>query len=326
MAQAVVMRAYGGPEVLRWEGVEVPALGAHEVRLRTVAAAVNRADCEIRSGKWPVQRTDPFPYVPGLEVLGEVVDCGAAVAGWQAGDRAVTMMQRLGGIHGVRPGGYQTHVVVEAGVLAPVPADLDPFAVAALGLAAVTAWNGLSSLDLAPGRRLLVTGASGGVGSAAVRIGKALGCEVIATASGAHRQAYLEALGADSVIDLSRRPAESLGVRAFDAVLDTLGGALFPPLVAALRRGGRLCVVGALTGPDLALSAWDLIQNLTLTGWSSENLTGERLRADMAALLTLHREGRLSPPPWQCFPMADAAAVHRAMEGAGIEGRALLLP
>lgn len=321
------MRAYGGPEVLEWESVEAPELGAHEVRLRTIAAAVNRADCEIRSGKWPVQLDDPFPYVPGLEVLGEVVDCGAAVAGWQAGDRAITMMQRLGGIHGVRPGGYQETVVVAADVLAPVPADLDPLAVAALGLAAVTAWSGLSLLDLAPGSRLLVTGASGGVGSAAVRIGKTLGCEVTAAASGGHRRAYLESLGADGVVDLSRADAvEALGDGGFDAVLDTLGARLFGALVAALRRRGRLCLVGALTGPDLAFSAWDLIQGPMLTGWSSENLTGNDLRAAMAALLALQREGRLSPPPWRCFPMAEAGAVHRAMEGEGIEGRALLVP
>src|SRR5438128_12370244 len=153
------MRATGPPEVLRVETVPLPELGPSEVRIRTIAAAVNHSDLEIRAGAWPVRREPRFPYVPGLEVVSEVV-AGAGVGG-----RVVTMMQGLGGVRALRPGGYQEHVTVDADAVAPVPGDVDPYAAAALGLAAVTAHQGLEPLGPLEGRRVAITGASGGVGS-----------------------------------------------------------------------------------------------------------------------------------------------------------------
>ena len=319
------MHHYGGPHVLGWEGIELPPLVANEVRLRTLAAAVNRADCEIRSGKWPVQLPEPFPYVPGLEVVGEVIELGEAVSNWKPGDRAITMMQRLGGIHGVRAGGYQEIVTVAADVLAPLPATLDPLAVAALGLAGVTAWSGLQRLDLERGERLLVTGASGGVGSAAVRLGTLLGCTVIATSSGPRSAAYLNGLSPSRVVDLSRESLpNALGAQSLDAALDTLGARVFGDCVRCLAPGGRLCLVGALTGPDLTLSAWELMRDVRLSGWSSENLTGEELRAAMQTLTGWLADGSLEIA-YRCFAMRDAAAAHCMMEQ-GMSGRALLVP
>src|SRR5437588_305337 len=100
------MDGYGPPEVLVLREVPLPALGPGDIRVRTIAAAVNRADLEIRSGNWPVQQPDPFPYTPGLEVLGDVAEVGESVTLPRPGQRVITMMQHLGGIHGERPGGY----------------------------------------------------------------------------------------------------------------------------------------------------------------------------------------------------------------------------
>src|SRR5882724_6715347 len=95
---AVVMRGYGPPAVLRLESVPLPALAPDEIRIRSLASAVNHSDLEIRSGQWPIRREQPFPYVPGLEVVGTIVETGAAVSDFRVGDIAMTMMQGLGGV------------------------------------------------------------------------------------------------------------------------------------------------------------------------------------------------------------------------------------
>jgi NADPH:quinone reductase len=156
---AIVMRQYGGPDVLHFETVPLAALQPDEIRLRSVASAVNHSDLEIRAGNWPIRRPDPFPYTPGLEVVGEVVEVGSAVSDFRVGDRAITMMQGLGGVRAHRPGGYAQYVVVGASAAAAVAADIDPLAMAALGLASVTAFVGLQKIGDLANRRIAVTGA-----------------------------------------------------------------------------------------------------------------------------------------------------------------------
>src|SRR5689334_302814 len=125
MAKAIQITQYGSAELLKLKDVELPKLLSAEARFRVLAAAVNRADIEIRSGNWPIMAANPFPYTPGLEAYGEVVEIGDQVSNINIGDRVITMMQKLGGIHGIRPGGYQEFVTVEAEKLAVVPAALD---------------------------------------------------------------------------------------------------------------------------------------------------------------------------------------------------------
>jgi NADPH2:quinone reductase len=323
----IEMDRYGGPDVLELREAALVALAPDEVRIATIAAAVNRSDIEIRSGKWPVERPDPFPYTPGLEVLGEIADAGSEVAGLRAGDRVITMMQRLGGIHGERPGGYADRVTVRADTVAVVGEGVDPYDVAALGLAAVTALEGLRRLAPGPGMRLAVTGASGGVGSAAVSLAKGMGAEVIAVLPRQGKERYVRELGADDVLILDEATLTGrYGPRSIDAVLEVLGRVIFPDAVAALAPGGRLCQVGALTGERLDLVAWDLMQDLVLTGFSSENLTGDGLRADIDDLVRELAAGRLKPPAYECIPLAQAAEAHRLMEAGRVRGRLLLVP
>ena len=129
-SRAVVMRRTGPPEVLAIEEVALAPLTRGEVRLRMLASAINHSDLEIRAGNWPIRREQRFPYVPGLEVVGEVVEVAPDVREFAVGDRAWTTMQGLGGVRAERNGGYAEHVTVAAGVLAPLPADLDPVAFA----------------------------------------------------------------------------------------------------------------------------------------------------------------------------------------------------
>jgi NADPH2:quinone reductase len=324
---AVEIDRYGGPEELVWRSVSRPPLSAGEVRIRTAYAAVNRADVEIRRGEWPVMRDEPFPYTPGLEVVGEVDSVGAGVSSFAAGERVITMMQHLGGIWGERPGGYGEFVVVAAGTLATIPTDVDLEQIAALGLVAVTASAGLQRLALQPGARIVVHGASGGVGSAAVTMAAAAGADVVAVLPRAGKDDYVRSLGASQVVHLDEQGLlDALGARSVDAVLETTGERTFAGSAAVLRRGGRLCLVGALTGPDLSLSAWDLLQDLRLTGWSSENLDGPTLRTAIAEIVAGVTDGHLRAPAIERFAMADAAAAHRAMQRGELRGRALLVP
>lgn len=260
--------------------------------------------------------------------MGDVVAVGSAVSSVKPGDRVITMMQKLGGIHGVRAGGYQQYVTVAADAVAIVPPALDPLQVAALGLAAVTALAGIERLALQPGHTVVIHGASGGVGSVAVAAAKALGARVIATTSSRGKDDYLRSIGADEVVYLGdkNRLINHVAVKSVDAVIELSGQATFADSVAVLRRGGRLCALGAVTGGDVNLSIWDLLHELVLTGYSTENLTGPDLRKAITSICNLLSTGQLAAPPYQTFAMADAANVHKLMAQSQLKGRALLVP
>jgi NADPH2:quinone reductase len=287
-----------------------------------IAAAVNHSDLEIRTGAWPLRRADALPYVPGLEVVGEVCEVGAALDADHVGDRVITMMQGLGGVRAERPGGYQHEVTVDADAVAPIPAEVDPLAAAALGLAAVTAHQGLARLGPHARRALIVTGAAGGVGSVACALGAAAGASVTAVVRDPDSAAYLRGLGAARVVT----DAAELSPRSADAVLDSVAGALFPSLVAALVDGGRYCMVGAMGGERAAFSAWELFRGVAITGYSSETLDGPALRAAAAEIFGRLARGELAPPAYQTLPLSRAAEAHRLLEARGVRGRILLVP
>ena len=326
--KAIQINNYGPPSNLRWVDTQLAPLLNDEVRFTVLAAAVNRADIEICSGNWQIQRDAPFPYTPGLEALGDVVAVGKAVTTVKPGDRVVTMMQKLGGIHGVRAGGYQQLVTVLADAVAIVPPQLDPLQVAALGLAAVTAFAGIERLQLLPGHTVVIHGASGGVGSVAVAAAKARGAHVLATTTSLGKDEYLRGIGADQVIYLgdNHRLVEQLAAKSIDAVLELSGRDTFADSVAVLRRGGRLCALGAVTGAGVHLSVWDLLNELVLTGYSTENLSGDDLRQAITGICKLLSTGQLRAPPYQTFAMAEAATAHTMMTQSQLKGRALLVP
>jgi NADPH2:quinone reductase len=277
-SRAVVMRRNGGPEVLAVEEVELAPLREGEVRLRTLASAVNHSDLEIRAGNWAIRRDPKFPYVPGLEVVGDVVEIASGVEGIRAGDRAWTMMQGLGGL----------------------PETIDPIAFASVGLAGVTAYQGLQTLGPLSGKTVVVTGATGGVGALAVLLARAAGAKPFALERGS-------------------APPRPKGA---DAVLDVVAGSLFPDLIASLRHGGRYCIVGAMGGGDVRFDAWSLLDGLVLTGYSTEDLDGDGLRAATRALL----EANLPPVHPRVLPLADAARANALLESREVKGRVVLVP
>lgn len=322
---AIVMRRYGPPDVLGLGTVAMPPPAADEVRIRSIASAVNHSDLEIRAGHWRVRKPDPFPYVPGLEVVGDVVEVGRAVADVRVGDRVITMQQGLGGVRAERPGGYAEYVTVAATAVARVPAGVDPYDMAALGLVGVTAYEGLRCLGQLGGRRIVVTGASGGVGSAAIAIARVLGATVIAMVSRPERAEYVRSVGAHEVLIGSPASLQaSLGEESVDGVLDTVAGELFGSLVTALRPGGTLSLVGAVGGNQVGFDVWPLMLPVTLTGYSSESLDGDALRRAVAALGDWLGRGTLKPPARRVMPLSEAAAAHALLERRAVEGRLLL--
>lgn len=324
MPDAVVMRRTGPPEVLALEPIELAPLRPDEIRIRSIASPVNHSDLEIRAGTWPILRAEPFPYVPGLEVVGEVVEKGAAVTDFALGERAITMMQGLGGVRARRQGGYQELVTVAASAAAPLARNLDPLDMAALGLAAVTALEGLRRLGPLAGRRIVVTGASGGVGSAALGLAHAQGAEVIAVVSDAARASYASSAGAHAVLTAKHVVEGGLGEETIDGVLDAVAGDLFRPCIAALRRDGVLSLIGAVGG-GVALDPYELLR-VTLTGYSSESLDGPRLREAITSIEGWLRAGKLGPPKRTLMPLRDAAQAHALLERRGVEGRIVLVP
>lgn len=323
---AVWIDRYGTPEELTYGPVDLPALGIGELRIRTIAAAINHTDLEIRAGNWPIHKTSPFPYVPGVEVVGLVEALGDGVSDFDLGDVVITMMQGLGGVRAQRPGGYATHVSVEASSVARLPSGVDPLQVAAIGLSGVTALEGLRRLGDIQGRKVLVSGAAGGVGSAAVSIARALGASVIAVVSREEQVDFAESLGAHSVIVSSSDGSAIIPPFSIDCVFDTVGAALFPSYVAALKPEGVLSLVGAVTGGNVSFDLWELIRPLTLTGYSSENLTGASLRKDINDLVGWLQEGSIQVPAWIEFPLVEAKKAHTLLEARGVKGRVLLLP
>jgi NADPH:quinone reductase len=322
---AIVMRQYGGPDVLRLETISLPPLRPDEIRIRSIAAAVNHSDLEIRAGNWPILKPDPFPYTPGLEAVGEVVEVGANVADVRPGDRVITMMQGLGGVHPQRPGSYAEYVAAPVGAVAAFGKGVDALDMAALGLASVTAFGAMQRIGDLHNRRIVVTGAAGGVGSAAVAMAKAQGAEVIGIISGSEQAEYVHSLGASSTITAQEVAAGALEQETVDGVLDTVAGKSFGTYVASLRSGGVLSLVGAVGGSEVSFDAYRLT-DVTLTGYASDTLDGDALRRAIGSISDWLSGGVIRAPVRTLFPLHEAAAAHAKLEQHLIQGRVLLVP
>jgi NADPH:quinone reductase len=322
---AIIMRQYGGPEVLCLETVSLSPLGPNEIRIRSIASAVNHSDLEIRAGNWPILSPSPFPYTPGLEVVGDVIEVGPNVSGFRPGDHVITMMQGLGGIRPQRPGGYAEYVVVSEDAAAVFPANVNPLDMAVLGLASITAFEALKKIGDLKERRIAVTGASGGVGSAGVTIARAQGAVVVGIISRSEQAEYVRSLGASTVLTSQEVAAGALAAETLDGIVDTVAGKSFKAYVEALRPGGTLSCVGAVGGNQVSFDAYSLLQ-VTLTGYASDVLDGTALRNAINRLSEWIGEGVIQIPARSIFPLKEAAMAHAKLEQRLITGRVLLTP
>ncbi len=295
---------YGPPDVLYETTGPLPSVRPGDVLVRVRALSVNGGELYLRSGKLRPFSGNRFPKRVGLDLVGEVVQPGSSRFAegdlvWGVGRSTTTAAE---------------YVAVPAERLDHVPAGLDPVPAAALpvGTTAITALR--DRADLAPGERLLVRGATGGVGYLAVQLGKAMGAHVTGLASAKNLDLVKE-LGADEAIDY--RAPGALG--RFDVVLDTVGTEL-ADFRRLLTPHGRM--VGISFDPDhlLRTAGYLLVNSLHRTRWT-RFFSGNPKAPLLAELGRLVTAGALRPLVDRVFPLSDLAGAHRALENGGVRGK-----
>lgn len=293
MMTAVVQDKLGAPDVLHLAEVPRPTPGIGQVLVRVHAAGVNPVDAMNRqTGAF----TGPPPFVLGFDVSGVVEAVGPGVTILAPGDEVFGLLPFP---HG--SGAYAEYVLAPARALIEKPASLSHEQAAALPLAGLTAWQALvETAGLRSGERVVITGASGGVGHLAVQIAAARGAQVIAFASARNADIVRE-LGADDVLDYEASDLTEL--REVDVVLDVLGGETPAKAVQALRPGGRL--VSTLPQGLAAATAAARAKDIEISG-----LFVEADRLGLRALADLVAEQRLRPVIAAVYPLADAASAH----------------
>jgi NADPH:quinone reductase-like Zn-dependent oxidoreductase len=225
--KAVRIHAFGGPEVLQYEDAPRPLAEAGEVLIRIHASAVNPADWKLRNGFFG--KDAPLPLTLGFDFSGMIEALGAGVTRWKTGDE----------VYGYGLGAYAEYIAVKETLVAAKPKTVDHIHAAAIASASLTAWKALFEVgELRAGQKVLIHGATGGVGGFAVQLAHARGVYVIGTAS-ERNQGYLKELGADEAIDYESVRFEDV-VRDVDVVFDTQGGETQARSWATLKRGGIL--------------------------------------------------------------------------------------
>ncbi len=322
--RAVVCRELGDPSVLRLEEMPPPALGDGQVRIAVKAAGVNFPDILMVQGTYQVK--PGLPFVPGLEVAGEVLECGAGVTHVMPGQR-VLAFARSGG-------GYASECVVPGGIVTPIPDSMDFVTAAAFPIAYGTAHFALTHRGrLAADESLLVLGAGGGVGLAAVEVGRLLGARVIAAARGDDKLAVAREHGAHEVVDYERetlrdRVKALTDGRGVDVVFDPVGGSWFDQCVRCIGWEGRILVVGFASGtiPKVAANLV-LVKNFSVIGvvfGAHSDRYPDDTRRRLGELLAQHAAGRLRPRVWKTFDLADAASALAAITSRQVMGKMVL--
>ncbi|MCC6620150.1 MAG: zinc-binding dehydrogenase [Deltaproteobacteria bacterium] len=332
MSRVVMVTGRGGPDVLEVVERAAPSPGRGAVRIAVEAAGVAFGDVMRRRGMLAPRP----PFTPGYDVVGRVEAVGQGAEPALVGRRVAAMMPKVGF------GGYADHVVVPVARLVQVPDGVDPVDAVCLGLNYITAYQLLHRIvPLGPGKRALIHGAAGGVGTALMDLGQRLGVELYGTAS-AGKHALLRERGATPIDyrseDFVQRIAELTG-DGVDAVFDSVGGAHLRRSYRTLRRGGTLVSFGLTGDSDRGwrgmLSQAGIYLGLKLrfdrirlrlymitatpgTGW-------RRCRQDWAALLTQHARGELAPLVGARVPLADVRHAHELVDGARVTGKVVLL-
>lgn len=314
-ARIVRFHAFGGPEVLSLDEVEVGEPGPGEVRLRVGAFGLNRVEAMFRAGHY-VPTT--FPSRLGYEAAGTIEALGEGVTGWKVGDRVATLF----GLPMMDWGTHGEALVYPASLLVPVPDGQSLTEAAASWMQYATAWALVECGHVKPGDVVAINAASSSVGLAAIQIALAHQAVPVAITRGRDKAPALEAAGAAHVIvsdeeDMTERLMAITGGAGADIVFDAVAGAPLAALLAATRPRGVVIVYGLLAGPTVELSLLPLIgSNLTLRGWSADDLIRqpEPCRRMVEWVGTRLADRRLVPIIDRTFPLEHVADAHRWLE------------
>lgn len=312
--RAMVIPAFGGPDIFELRDVPRPTPGPGEILVRVVASGTNPVDAKIRAaGRWA--RITP-PAILGYDVSGVVEEVGPGVRDFAPGDEVFYTPE----IFGNQAGSYADYNVVSASIAAPKPKRLSHVEAAAVPLACGTAWEALvRRLAIRAGETVLIHGGAGGVGSFAVQIARAAGARVLATA-GAGNQETLRALGVDREIDYANEDVaevalQETGGAGVDAVFDTVGGENIARSLRATRPHGRLATILAPRGDLGELYG----KNLTLHGVF---LTRESAR--LREMTPLLERGLVSPIVEAVLDLTEVAEAHRRLDSGHGRGKLVL--
>ena len=310
------------------DDVDLPPPDADEVQVRVMACSVNFPDLLMIQGKY--QFKPPMPFAPGGEIAGDVVAVGEGVTGLAPGDRVVA---------GTRYGGFSEAMNVPAEAVKPIPGNLTYAKAASYGTAYLTAWVALTIRgNLQAGETLLVHGATGGVGMAAVDIGKHLGATVIATGGTDEKLAVVKDRGADHVINYTQADGSLGGFRdvakeltdgnGADVIYDPVGGSVFDESMRCINWGGRILTIGFTSGtwPKAPVNLI-LIKQIAVIGVRAGEIgrrdpaLGARVRQDLYDLLA---DGSIDPYVCAGFPLDDAVAAMKMLENRQVVGKCVV--
>ena len=308
--RAVLCKEWAGPEKLVVENVPSLPIKDGAVRIAVHAVGINFADLLLISGTY--QEKPAFPFTPGMEVAGTVIEVGTGVSSLRVGDRVMAL---------TGTGAYADEVVVDANRVFEIPDAMDYVTAAGFPVTYGTSYGAFDwRAHLKPGEWLLVFGAAGGVGLTAVEIGKAMGAKVIACANGPEKLALAQEHGADHLIDYSKedireRVKAITGGRGADVVYDPVGGDAFDASLRSIAWGGRLIVIGFASGriPQAPANIL-LVKNIDVIGfyWGSyQARKPELLRDSYTKLFRWYEEGKLKPHTSAQLDLKDVA---QAME------------
>jgi len=305
--KAIVINTYGNEDVLNYVDVDRPEPKADEVLMKVHAAAVNPVDWKIRDGLG-----EPFglklPLILGGDIAGTVEAVGVEVKNFKQGD-AVYGMTVSGGFSG----GYAEYAVAKMDTIAPKPESLSFEEAAAIPIAALMAWQAMFDLaHLSSGQRILITGASGGVGSMAVQLAKAKGAIVIGTASGKNEQ-FVRDLGADEFVDYTAQPFEEV-VKDVDVVVDMIGGDTLERAFQTLKKGGFL--VSAVEAPSE-----EKARELSI---EADQVFCKPNAQQLAEINRLIDEGKLKIHIETVLPLTEAKKAHQLSQSGRTRGKIVL--
>ena len=306
---------------------EVPDLTpqSHELVVKVIAAGVNFPDGLLVQGKY--QSQPAFPFTPGTEVVGEIIQLGDSVQHLKPGQRVIAM---------ARTGGYAEQMCVPAQMAMPIPDEIPSEEGAGLVTAHATAHHALKQrAQLQAGEILLVTGAAGGTGSAAVQIGKAMGATVIALCSSKQKAQFALGQGADHTLlyddpELKNKIKALSDGKGVDVVYDVVGGSLFDTLARSMAWQGRLLVVGFASGtiPKLAVNL-ALVKGFSVVGvfWGTfTQKQPEVFMRNMQELVQWYLAGKVKVHVDQVFPLRDASQALLALQSRESMGKVVLVP
>ncbi len=321
--KAMLCKAFGEPESLVLEEIASRPLAGNEIRVRVHVAGVNFPDILITQGKY--QYKPEFPFSPGGEAAGEVIEVGAEVSRFRPGQRVVAMAPY---------GAYAEEMVAPESRVMAIPDELDFTTAASISLTyGTSAYALIDRAHLQPGETLLVHGAAGGVGLSAVEIGKAMGARVIATAGSDEKLRIVGEHGADELINYSEgdfkdKVKELTGGKGADVIYDPVGGDVFDQSLRCINWGGRLLVIGFASGripsapANLALLKSCSIVGVFWGAWTERE--PEASVANFERILDWWRKGEIHPHISHTFPLAQAADALYALIERKVVGKAVL--